>query len=51
MSKCLKIELPDKVHEKIAERCQKVGCSFDEFVKESAEYVVKGYSTFNFGES
>ena len=49
MSKILNIQIPDTLQKELDERCKQVGCNEDDYIKETIEYVLKGYSTFDFG--
>jgi len=49
MSKILNIQIPDAIQKELDERCKQVGCNEDDYVKETIEYVLKGFSTFDFG--
>ena len=50
MSRTVSSRIPIDLHEEILERCNKAGCSINDFVKESLEFTISGYSEFDFGD-
>ena len=50
MSKRIEVEVPDEIHQKIKNRCEKVGCDVNEYMSASVEYALDGVSFFDFGQ-
>ena len=49
MSRTVSARIPNKLHEEIRERCNKVGCSINDFLEASLEFALHDYSEFDFG--
>jgi len=43
--------ISDKVHEEIIDRCNKEGCTVNNFLNCAIELVLVGHTEFNFGET
>jgi len=50
MSRTVSARIPNELHEEIRERCNKVGCSINDFLEASLEYALNDYSEFDFGD-
>ena len=50
MSRTVTARIPIDLHEEILARCNKVGCSINDFVKESLSFVIFRTSDFEFGD-
>ena len=48
MSKTVSARLPDSKHDELRERCNKLGCTMNDFVKSSIEYTLDGETNFDF---
>ena len=51
MSKTVSARIPNKSHEEILERCNRVGCSINEWLNSGIDYLLTGSSDFDFGDS
>jgi len=49
MSRTVSARIPNELHEEIRERCNKVGCSINDFLEASLEFALNDYSEFDFG--
>ena len=49
MSKTVSSRIENKVHRDLLERCNKIGCSINEFVGESVKMLLYNESDFDFG--
>jgi len=49
LSKTVSARIPNKLHEELCERCNKVGCSINDFIQGSLELVINDYTDFDFG--
>lgn len=50
MTKTVSARITNETHEKLRERCNKVGCSISDFIEASIEYIFNNYSEFDFGD-
>jgi hypothetical protein len=50
MTKTVSARIPEKLHEKIVNRCNELGCSVNEFLNASIELAIIGRADFVFGE-
>ena len=50
MSRTVSARIPNELHEELRERCKKVGCSINDYLKACIEYLLSGYSEFDFGD-
>jgi hypothetical protein len=50
MSRTVSARIPEDLHEELRERCNKVGCSINDYVKEAIGFVMTGNSKFDFGD-
>ncbi len=50
MSKTVSARIPKDLHEELRERCNKIGCSINDYVKEAIGFVMTGNSKFDFGD-
>ena len=50
MSRTVSARIPKELHEGLRTRCNKVGCSINDYIKESIEFMLNGSSEFDFGE-
>ncbi len=44
MSRTVSARIPNELHEEIRERCNKVGCTINDFLEASLEYALNDYS-------
>ena len=49
MSRTVSARITNDLHEEIRERCNKVGCSINDFLQASLEFALNDYSEFDFG--
>jgi len=49
VSRTVSTRIPNEIHEEIRERCNKVGCSINDFLEASLEFALNDYSEFDFG--
>ena len=49
MTRTVSARIPNDLHEEIRERCNKVGCSINDFLEASLEFALNDYSEFDFG--
>jgi len=49
VSRTVSARIPNELHEEIRERCNKVGCSINDFLEASLEFALNDYSEFDFG--
>jgi len=49
LSKTVSARIPNKLHSELCERCNKVGCSINDFIQGSLELVINDYTDFDFG--
>lgn len=50
MSRTVSARIPKELHEELRERCNKVGCSINDFLEASIEFALNGHSEFDFGD-
>jgi len=50
MSRTVSARIPKELHEELRERCNKVGCSINDYLQASIEFGLNGSSEFDFGE-
>lgn len=50
MPKIVSARLENDRHQELLERCNKVGCRVNDFVKASIEFALKGTTEFDFGD-
>ena len=50
MSRTVSARIPKELHEELRERCNKVGCSINDFLEASIEFILCGHSEFDFGD-
>lgn len=48
MSRTVSARMPKDLHEELRERCNKIGCSINDFVMESIKFAMTGSSNFDF---
>jgi len=49
MTRTVSARIPNQLHEEIRERCNKVGCSINDYLQASLEFALNDYSEFDFG--
>jgi len=49
VSRTVSARIPNELHEEIRERCNKVGCTINDFLEASLEFALNDYSEFDFG--
>ena len=50
MSRTVSARISKETHEKLRERCNKVGCSMNDFIEACIEFILNNYSEFDFGD-
>jgi hypothetical protein len=50
LSKTVSARIPNKNHQEIFERCNRSGCTINEWLNASIEFTLTGSSDFDFGE-
>jgi len=50
MSRTVSARIPKELHEELRERCNKVGCSINDYLKASIEFGLTGHTEFDFGD-
>ncbi len=49
MSRTVSARITNEMHDELRERCNKVGCSINDFLEASLEFALNDYSEFDFG--
>jgi len=49
LSKTVSARIPNKLHTELCERCNKIGCSINDFIQGSLELVINDTTDFDFG--
>jgi len=50
LSKTVSARIPNKNHEEMLERCNRAGCTINEWLNACVDYSLTGFSDFDFGE-
>lgn len=50
MTKTVSARIPNKIHDELIERCNKSGCTINEWINEAIQFTFTGTSDFDFGE-
>jgi len=50
LTKTVSARIPNKNHEEILERCNRAGCTINEWLNAGVDYLLTGSSDFDFGE-
>ena len=50
MTKTVSARIPNKTHEELVERCNKVGCTINEWLNAAVDYLFTHSSDFDFGD-
>ena len=50
MTKTVSARITNETHEELRERCNKVGCSINDYILESINFMLHGSSEFDFGD-
>ena len=48
MTKTVSARITNETHEELRERCNKVGCSINDYISESINFMLHGSSEFDF---
>jgi predicted HicB family RNase H-like nuclease len=48
MSRTVSARIPTELHEELREKCNKLGCSINDYVMESIKFAIIGSSEFDF---
>ncbi len=48
MSKTVSARIPNKVHEELRERCNRLGCTINEFIEHAIEFAMGDTTEFEF---
>ncbi len=49
MSRTVSARIKPEIHDEIRNRCNKVGCSINDFIEASLELAMIGHTVFDFG--
>ncbi len=49
MSRTVSARITNEMHDELRARCNKVGCSINDFLEASLEFALNDYSEFDFG--
>ena len=49
MSKTVSAKIPNQMHEELRERCNRLGCTINEFIENSIDFGLNESSDFDFG--
>ncbi|WP_179369333.1 hypothetical protein [Candidatus Nitrosotenuis sp. DW1] len=49
MSRTVSARIPKQTHEELLQRCNKAGCTVNEWLNASIDYLITGSSEFDFG--
>jgi len=49
LSRTVSARISNEMHDELRERCNKVGCSINDFLEASLEFALNDYSEFDFG--
>ena len=50
MTKTVSARIPNKIHSELIERCNKSGCTINEWINEAIQFTFSGTSDFDFGD-
>ena len=50
MTKTVSARIPNKTHSELIERCNKAGCTINEWINEAIQYLLTSSSEFDFGD-
>ena len=50
MSRTVSARIKPELHDEIRERCNKAGCSINDFIEASLELALTGHTVFDFGD-
>ena len=50
MLRTVSARIPKELHEELRARCNKVGCSINDFLEASIGFILYGHSEFDFGD-
>jgi biotin carboxylase len=50
MSRTVSARIPKETHEKLLERCNRAGCTINEWLCACIDYLLTGHSEFDFGD-
>ena len=50
MTKTVSARISNKNHQELLEKCNKVGCTINEWINEAIQYLLTNYSEFDFGD-
>jgi len=50
MSRTVSARLPNRTHERLLERCNRSGCTINEWINACIDYLLTGSSDFDFGD-
>jgi len=50
MSRTVSARISKEMHDKLRERCNKAGCTMNDWIEASINYFLTGYSEFDFGD-
>lgn len=50
MSRTVSARIKPEMHEKLRERCNKIGCNINDFIESCIELGLTGHSDFDFGD-
>jgi len=50
LSRTVSSRIPKELHEELLERCNRVGCTINDFVQAAIEFAINDTTEFDFGE-
>ncbi len=50
MSRTVSARISKETHDQLRERCNKAGCTMNDWIEASINYFLTGYSDFDFGD-
>ena len=50
MSRTVSARIPNEMHEELRERCNKVGCTMNEWLEHAIEFCMTDHTEFDFGD-
>ena len=49
LSRTVSARIPNELHKELCERCNRIGCSINDFIQGSLELVINDYTEFDLG--
>jgi len=51
LSRTVSARIPNDLHKELCERCNRIGCSINDFIQGSLELVINDYTEFDLGSN